>query len=249
MPPVRFLILSSARSGSTFLVGLLRSHPQVRCEGEIFHDQHPDKIFWAEMQKSETSQEMLDLRDSDPAAFLDKYIYQPDGEQVSATGFKIFYYHAVREDWAPVWSALQADKDLRVIHLIRRNQLARVLSDKIANQTNQWFSLEENSESPDLTVHLDPDRCKKEFERAARDHAKFADAFAGHPMLELSYEDLAADLGKASELITGFLSIESRDLCTGLKKQNRRPAGDVIENYGELADYFKGTAWARFFAD
>ncbi len=36
-----FLVLGSARSGTELLGELLDSHPQVRCEGELFHERRP----------------------------------------------------------------------------------------------------------------------------------------------------------------------------------------------------------------
>lgn len=248
MPPDRFIILSSARSGSTFLVGLLVSHPQVRCEGEIFHDVHPEKIFWADMNSGVTTPEILALRDENPGGFLEKHIYVPDKPEVTAVGFKIFYYHAQREEWQPVWSYLQNDKELRVIHLVRRNQLARLLSDKIASTTNQWFSFEENSQKPDLTVSLDAEDCLRAFEAAERQHREFAESFSGHPMLEISYEEMAGDTAAASERLTDFLHVDRRLLLTGLKKQNRRPPQEVIENYAELERFFRGGPWQDYFS-
>jgi hypothetical protein len=57
--------------------------------------------------------------------------------QIQAVGFKFHYNHFwFHTDLLPV---LQADEELRVIHLQRRNMLRSLVSTKIAEQTGMWL--------------------------------------------------------------------------------------------------------------
>ncbi|MHC5063372.1 MAG: sulfotransferase [Planctomycetota bacterium] len=249
MQPENFIILSDSRSGSTLVVSLLNSHGQVRCEGEVFHQNEPKKIFWRAARPGETTAEELALRDSDPGAFLEKYVFSQESADELATGFKLFYHHASLPQWLPVWDFLEARKSLKVIHLIRENQLERILSNKIAMTTNKWFSLKSEGADAPPVVTLDEKTCYQEFQASATKQAKFRSQFSGHPMLEIAYEDLVADREASNSRILEFLGVENRPMFTGLKKQNTRKLSDAIGNFAELKKHFAGTKWAKYFEE
>lgn len=249
MPHANFIILSDSRSGSTLLMGLLNSHGQIRCEGELFHPGEPAKIFWRAISSRETASEELALRDSDPGEFLEQCVFPSGAQDEWATGFKIFYDHATLEEWKAVWPYLRDCQELKVIHLVRRNQLARIVSNKIAITTNKWFSLNDGEGERDLKVEIPVGTCQEEFERAAEKRAEFNEYFASHPILELAYEELAEDKNRTCSKILRFLGVEDRVLRTGLKKQNTRKLSECLSNFAALKEHFTGTAWAKYFGE
>ena len=80
----RFMVLGSARTGSNLLLSLLSAHPHVKTYGELFN---------LDMLPKASLLEVLD----DPAAFLQRKVYQDHKLEIAAVGFKMFYDHLTRD--------------------------------------------------------------------------------------------------------------------------------------------------------
>lgn len=96
----KFLIISDARTGSTLLMQLLDTHPEIIALGEEF------KI----------------LTGSTCRKIWNK-IYRKRPKSVNWVGFKIFYFHPSKGSDREVWDFIEEDKEIVVIHLTRRNVL------------------------------------------------------------------------------------------------------------------------------
>src|ERR671923_162996 len=110
----RFAIVGNARTGSNFLLDGLKTSPAIRMYHELFasHNREVGKDF----------EKILST------------IYQYESKSTRLVGFKVFYNHLTDEEW----EKLVRRKDLRVIHLTRRNRLRTVISLEIAFKTGQW---------------------------------------------------------------------------------------------------------------
>ena len=136
----KFIILGKGRTGSNMLASALRSHTQIVAYGELFNNadhhrilwEHPDYIPYRPLDRARK------LRERDPREFVEKLVFRRYPLQVSAVGFKLFYYHAQEKSWESVWPYLKAMPDLKIIHIKRENILKNVLSLKIAFTTNEW---------------------------------------------------------------------------------------------------------------
>lgn len=243
--PSRFVILSNSRSGSNLLVSLLSSHGQVQCEGEVLNDFQAERIIWRDRRPTDPTD--LALRESDPIRFLETKVFAPESDDVRSCGFKIFYQHGQREAWQCVWPYLQGMPDLRVIHLVREDQLARVLSNHVAQETKRWFIRDAAEAHHDLRVTLDVEACRAEFERGAQWHQRRAALFAAHDVLPLTYEQLADDMPDQCDRILRYLGVELRPLSTPLVKQLRQSPAETIANYDELRAAFLGSPWEGLF--
>src|SRR5688572_26178109 len=89
----KFVIVGTARTGSTLLIELLNSHSQALAFGELFRSN--DSIGWdvppfVKRQDAKT----LSLYRSDPNLFLKKHVFRRWPRNILAVGFKLFYYHA-----------------------------------------------------------------------------------------------------------------------------------------------------------
>jgi LPS sulfotransferase NodH len=80
----RFMLLASARTGSNLLLSLLSSHPSIKTYGELFK---------LDALSRDNLAEALD----DPVMYLRKRVYKVPRPDVSAVGFKMFYYHLRKE--------------------------------------------------------------------------------------------------------------------------------------------------------
>src|SRR5215218_10885959 len=110
----RFAIVGNARTGSNYLLDGLKTSPSIRMYHEIFADHNRqvgkdfDRVF--------------------------STVFQPESKATKMVGFKVFYNHLTAEEWQKFLTC----KDLKIIHLIRRNRLRTVISLEIAFKTGQW---------------------------------------------------------------------------------------------------------------
>ena len=109
----KFIILARSRTGSEYLRSLLGSHSQAYAFGELF--QKPDELNWnfPDFYRSRSERLLLQSR---PVLFLEQEIFRTYPKQIAAVGFKIFYYDAQDVNSRIVWTYLQSQRDLKVIH-------------------------------------------------------------------------------------------------------------------------------------
>jgi Sulfotransferase family len=129
---VRFLIVGDARTGSTLLVDALQSSPSIICFAELFNV-GVDFVPFGVDGYDNFDQRERELRDRDPEAFLANRIFSEHPDHVRAVGFKLLYGQALHNPG--LMESLLADRDLRVVHLNRRNLLRLLVSRKIALTT------------------------------------------------------------------------------------------------------------------
>jgi hypothetical protein len=133
--PQRFVIIAEGRTGSSHLVRVLNSHPQIRCHYEVFHGKtvHALTPGLKGEAREELRAELLALRKIDPMAYLERIYALDDGRPV--VGFKIFGKHN-----PPMLEHLMADGAIRKVVLFRANVLARYASLMAAHETGEWSS-------------------------------------------------------------------------------------------------------------
>lgn len=241
----RFILLGRSRTGSNYLRSLLNSHPAVRVLGEIFRNN--DSLDWG-LDGYPDPKRVLPQYQADPVGFLERYIFRSLPKQMQAFGFKIFYYHAQAEPWKRVWNSLRDDPGLRVIHVKRQNILRTHLSRARAARNNRWVQLSQSGveEAP---IRLDHEECRQDFEKTRLSEMEFDRFFAGHPILQVAYEELSEDDRRQATRIQEFLGVDGSELVPQTFKQSREPLAAAISNYAELKRRFLDTEWAGFFEE
>jgi LPS sulfotransferase NodH len=242
----QFVILGRGRSGSNFLASLLRSHPEVFCFGEVFHNDRHDTIFWDTPGFRVRAADVA-LREHDPVSFLDREVFGPVPKSIGAVGFKLFYYHAQESHWRVLWDELQKRKQCRILHLHRRNELRAILSEKLAERTQLWSIYKDKDAHRDLSVEITKRELAQGIDDTRAYEEKYKALFADHPQLDIFYEDLAADTSGQSRRILDFLSVAPRTLTAATRKQNRQPLSSAITNYAALKAECAGTELAAYF--
>lgn len=265
----RFIVLSTARTGSTLLKSLLRVHKNIRMQGEIFN--------LADLDSSELKKVL-----TDPVNVIQESFNSSAASNIQATGFKQFYNHLSRDYFLPLdheietqqvdelirkflfdslgessiqalferfdaaWQYLINEKDIRIIHLKRWNKFETLVSLKTAFITNQWFSITTVADSK-ITMSLKPKECVKFFQQLDHHEKLYAEAFKKHPMLEVGYENLAADNHGVMRNVFKFLEVPAIEVTTSLRKQISHPMEEIVTNYEELKEYFLNTQWSYYF--
>lgn len=216
----KFVIISRSRTGSTLLMALLRSHPNVHIEGELF-----------KKLNGESCRTVWDR------------LFRKHPKSIQQVGFKLFYYHPFDADQS-VWEFLLNDKDISVIHLRRLNLLRAFASQKIGEKTKKWTQHKSDSTTHDKTIALDIAECKETFEKISAYEERTRKQFQDHhTYVEVTYENLAKDNQKVINELFDKLGLPEFNASTVLKKQNPEPLERLIENFDDLKDAFKNTNW------
>lgn len=241
----RYIILGRGRSGTNFLRTSLNSHSQIVAFGELFMGQN--NINWG-VRGYRKSKSMLTLIQNDPIKFLEKKVFRKYPKQTSAVGFKIFYDHAQDEDWKLIWTHLKKQKDLKVIHLRRKNILKIVLSTERVRQGSKAINMTGAQESKSPVV-LDYDECLRAFKNIPNQKKEYDLLFKDHHKIDVVYEKLTKNYEEQMKRIQEFLGVDYEIVKPATYKQTRLPLSQAIANYSELKEKFTGTPWEEFFEE
>lgn len=225
-PEKRFVIFGQGRTGSTLLVDLLRSHPDIQCDGEILHDWKwfPEHHVLKRMERS----------------------------QKQAYGFKLLSYQL---DSVLCFSQPQQfifwllDQGFRLIYLQRNNLLKHALS-QINARVNQFAVRGEDMNTHrSKKIHIQPDELfwwlKKLQNRQLYEEKVLEDI----DCLNLVYEnDLinAENWQKSLSQIFEYLSLSPIMTNTNLIKVTPEKVTDLVDNYNELVEMLQPTIYSKF---
>jgi LPS sulfotransferase NodH len=242
----KFIILGRARTGSNMLRGLLNSHSQIVAFGELFRS--TDSIGWDYPGYRSQPQHMLALIRDNPISFLETKVFKEFPQHVSAVGFKIFYAHAQDDQWKPVWSHLRQKKEIKVLHLKRRNILRTHFSLQRVEKTGKWRNATDMKEEK-VSIWLDYEECRQAFTRTRERETQYDALFEEHQKMELLYEELSHNYTSEMKRIQHFLGVDCEIVKPITYKQSQQPLSEAIANYYELKERFQGTPWEEFFED
>ena len=219
----RFAIVGNARTGSNFLLDGLKSSPAIRVYHEIFaaHNRDIGKDF----EKTLST------------------VFQYESKSTRLVGFKVFYNHLTDDEW----KKLAALKDLKVIHLTRRNRLRTVISLEIAFKTGQWTQAGNSDRPKEKRVTLEPQKLLKRLEQIEEGETATRARLSNREMLEVVYEELVRSPREEFESVSTFLGVEGIDPSKiRLKKQNPEPLSQLILNYDEVESVLRSTRFAQY---
>ncbi|MGH6841760.1 MAG: Stf0 family sulfotransferase [Methylocella sp.] len=241
----RFVIVGTARTGSTLLVNLLNAHSQVLAFGELFRS--PEGIGWdVRPFLNYESAKLLALYRADPQRFLHTSVFRRWPQSYAAVGFKLFYYHARDAPYSVIWEYLAQNLDTHILHIKRRNILEQYLSLKLAHDTEVW-SITEPAEREPMPICLNIEDCRKHFQWVRSLENDCETFFARHKVKDIYYEDLALDSDAEMASVEKFLGLNKEKLNTRMVRQRTLPLSHAIANYHELMRAFAKTEWADFF--
>lgn len=244
----KFIVLSTQRSGSTWVVDMLTSHPRVVAYSELFMHGGEGTPKWGQEQSVPYWQTFIAERGGGRLArtyWLWRYLGQAFAERpgIDAIGFKLMYSQLTRIS-KPLMPALWS-KRVRIIHLMRRNALDVVLSKEAGEARRGVLHAREGESVESVRIRL---RTEDLLERMnAHDRAIEAarNRFrrVGLPYREVVYEDLVRD-ESGYESLFRFLGVEPAPVSSSLQKVNPTVHEELIENYGEVRDALEGTRFA-----
>ncbi|MEZ5117545.1 MAG: hypothetical protein R2737_14890 [Candidatus Nanopelagicales bacterium] len=223
---VPFIVVGRSRTGSNLLIDLLQQSPDIQARGEVIKFLHGKPIASAIAEG-----------------------FRPQGRTTrTRRGFKFFYYHPLDGDPAEAWALLRDIPDLRVIHLVRRDLLATVISRAVLSRTNQSRRLEGSAAAFDSSrgalrpFNIDPQAAVDEglktiaWEKQVRQFSWHRDP------IEIAYEDLAGDMSMtlrrvAQELDVGVWQAHPRHL----RQSNPTDRSSLVSNYVDVLRAFRSS--------
>jgi hypothetical protein len=239
--PENFAVLTSARSGSGWLIDTIKNHPSLTGYGELFNtalhrnlDDIPEFIFSDEYGQGR--------RPASVRRYLDRYICSQ-----ARTGFKLLYGH-VRA--FPEVLAFMRSRGWQMIHLVRRNQLDVLISSEIVYQKTGKWTVRNGTGIPsgDLQIRIDTASLERQLERKYRliRTAGMALKLLRFDHLHLEYEEICRDQGQFDR-VWNFLGVDepSAGPQSDLVKVQTRMHSQVIENFEEVRAALDGTRFRK----
>ena len=232
---IKFLIISTPRSGSNLLCGFLNSHPQIVCFHEVFHRK---AIFYGPNNIGQYDFGTLIERDRNPAKFLAKIYSLQHG--FKSVGIKMFDGHN-----NSVLYALIKNPYIKKIILHRSASLHAFTSLEIAKHTSQYQLIGKNDSAKPAKVCVDVDI--EAFKTYVYNRQAFYDRaqrkIGNQSYLDLDYTDIIKRT-KVFENTLGFLGLQASDAMKAIhRKQNPAKLQDRIKNFEEVRAALKGTKY------
>lgn len=218
---LRFVIFGQGRTGSKLLVELLRSHPDIHCDGEVLNG-----YYWNRLSR----RLILPLWRYYP---LPLFRRNARNSPSMVYGFKLFNDHIHRPH--RVLSTLHGE-GWRIIHIQRRDLVAQTISGEVARQTSRWHRHSGDTVAP-VVMTIDPDEFSADLKKRLTRSAQIEQILAGIPHLDITYEDHLADPADWKPLsmrLLHYLEAPLQPLTTEMVKTWEQPYSEMILNYAEL---------------
>lgn len=229
------MIACAARTGSTMLVRTLRSHPGLIVHGEVWGDRMVglDGPLARECEADPVAFDALQrARFERPQDCMHRFL---DAHGARAVGFKLKFDELVRPQWRDIRALVEADDDLRIVFLHRRDLLRRYLSHQVVLQQTGITNVPVGDALPEVaSFAVDIDDCLRDMAETRRREREFEGVFAAHPSMRVAYEDLAADPQAQCGRVFAFLGVASAPVRVATERILRAPLQTLVLNHDEL---------------
>lgn len=242
----KFLVLSHARSGSTWLINTLNNIPGVTCYGEMFLGQEtmyqdnetrfPRFLLWRKGKRG--TRPFLTMQ------YLDHMFSGLSGEEL--IGFKLMYPHLKK--YPEILFHMLVSRP-RVIHLIRRNSFESVISSLVAKHRGKHHFRENESLPEEQAIRIDPKLLIRKigsFEQKTLTSRRLLKLMRFN-YIEVHYEDLATDILNFRP-VWDFLKVnfDESPPVWQLKKSRKKKPAEAIVNFPEVEEALIRAGYEHF---
>lgn len=240
----KFVVLTTNRSGSVWVMSTLNSLPNVSAQGELFL---PRPRVSEKRWDSDFAYPRFIEMEPDGLAFRPFSVYSYLNDLYAApgsVGFKLMYAQLGR--YPEILSYLIRHR-IHVVHLVRYNHLDVIVSYAVKSKLGQAHLLSGQSAPDELQVKLDDGELEKRLTRLQKKQnlARKLLTWSRLPHMEVAYEDLLHDQNHF-HLIWEFLSVKPEENVpeSSLVKIRRGGHRDVISNYDDVKAALANTEFA-----
>ncbi len=246
-----FVILTTQRSGSGWLVDLLDDHPSIAAYEEMFK---VTETTVASHGASAVPRFEVMVRpgtfSTSPGLVQRRHQYVRGLGRAHplarAVGFKLMYDQT--RDHPGLMGVLTL-MHARFIHLVRRDTLGAIVSYDIAHERDRWHYLAGDT-IPTPRVHLDTTTLVDRLRERENEIAGFRRRLRrmAVPVLEIAYEDLVVHHDGILGEILGVLGVvpARRPLRSSVVRATPGRVWDLIENRDDVVAALAGTRFASF---
>ncbi|MGH8495707.1 MAG: hypothetical protein ACREVN_06195 [Gammaproteobacteria bacterium] len=244
---IQAIILTSQRTGSTFLVECLDSHPGVVCGDELLigmHTRVPKPLL--RFKYAAKAWRYAAARAWFPVALMDRYF---ETTKAPVVAFKAMYSQV---DNRAVRRYLRDRTDIRIIHLRRDNLLkqyvSRVLLRKKRGTKDRPWRAHVTSRVPSVSTRISPPKAIAAMRKLRDQYRDFDALVSRHRKIELVYERMfgSGTLSReAWDAVGELLELGPANVSSDLVKLNPTSLRAMVENYDELAAALAGTEFER----
>jgi LPS sulfotransferase NodH len=242
MALVKFVVLTSSRTGSTWLIDLLNKQPGVDAHGELFLDEPRSGPPIASRADIPRFVEQQDWQGSSRPPTVFSYLnrlYEP----ARTVGFKLMYGQLRRH---PEILAFLAFRRVRIVHLVRKNHLDVIVSEELAKLTGaSHVPAGLKFDAP--KVYLEPttlaERMRRRNQRPRQ--ARWLVRLSTCPHMEVAYESLL-ESDQEFNRIAAFIGISAvaAHAKSNLAKRGSPSHRDSISNYDEVRRALGATSFS-----
>jgi len=245
MVNANFVVLTTNRSGSEWIISTLNNFQGVSAHGELFLprprilNEKWDADF-AYTRFIETKFKSFTFRPFSVFSYLNTLYGMPGN-----VGFKLMYKQL---GLYPEILAYFMKHRIRVLHLVRQNHLDVMLSYAVKAKIGRAHLLVGQSTPDELRVELDAGNLVRQLAwlQKQQDIARKLLTWFKLPHLEVTYEDVVRDQTHYFHLIGDFLSINSREQMpkSPLTKIRKATHRDMISNYDQVKQILSTSKFA-----
>lgn len=239
-----FVVLTTNRSGSEWVMSTLNGFQGVSAHGELFLPKA--RATEGKWDSDFAYPRFVEMKFNLPAfrpfsvfSYLDTFYSMP-----GKAGFKLMYKQL---GFYPEILFYFIRHRIQVVHLVRRNHLDVMLSYAVKAKTGRAHLLKGQSTPDQLRVELDTRNLVRKLAwlQKQQDLARKLLVWCGLSHLEIAYEDLVRNQLQF-HLIGDFLSINSREQMpqSSLTKIRKGGHRDVIGNYDQVKKVLNNSKFA-----
>lgn len=239
----KFMVLTTQRSGSSFLGRSLNSHSKICCHGEIFLKKLRNEISYRSYRTQDVKRKFDHLfrRKALISSYIEELSQREQG--CEAFGFKFMYGQARRYPQVIEWAKEQG---VSVVHLIRHNALKVIVSRKVAKERGVYLSTEPLRP---IKIELDTGKLISEIKKLHMLVQMYQESFYGLPYMEVTYEDVMSDYDGEFGRILEFLGVrDNEELDCDLVKTGGGSLADVVTNFDDVSVALKKAGYGEFLA-
>ena len=243
--PKKFVVVAAGRTGTNLLLGLLNDYDGCFVGNELFNPVHisNDFIPWRDIQEPERAA-LLELRQSDPVAFWKSLCDRSEAGGYRAIGFKLLYGHGLSQK--ALLDHLAGDDTISIVHIVRRNLLRRLVSERQAYATGKWAAGAAAPAEARPAVTSTMSEIVSSFQYMETQQAAFDSMFANHPMIKVVYEDLARRPFRTALRVAAFLGLKYSPTATiKYQKTGSENLSEALIDFDSLRAKFR--RWSSFF--
>ncbi|MGH3065766.1 MAG: sulfotransferase [Gaiellaceae bacterium] len=241
--PTRFVVFTTQRSGSTWLMSILNGLDGVSAQGELFlpRPRSPETRWdsdFALPRYLESRKTHGSVRPFSVYSYLSA-LYNGDGW----IGFKLMYSQLRRY---PEILPYLMRKRVRVVHLVRRNHLDVLISFAVKREIGKAHILSPEDRPGDVRIELDTTSLHRELRKLERRHTmgRTVLRLARLSHVEVAYEDLVADPARFARIQT-FLGIPAEGIPrSNILRTRTEGQAQVVANYDDVRATLEGSRFA-----